>query len=84
MTAAAGTQDHQGVLGWCEPYRYADAYELAGEPTPLLACLDSVTDPHNLGAVCRSVEGAGATGVILPAHNSARVTPRRSASSPPT
>jgi 23S rRNA (guanosine2251-2'-O)-methyltransferase len=75
LTAAAGTQDHQGVVAWCEPYRYADANELVAEQEPLLACLDSVTDPHNLGAVCRSADGAGATGVILPAHNSARVTP---------
>jgi 23S rRNA (guanosine2251-2'-O)-methyltransferase len=74
LTEAAGTRDHQGVLARCEPYRYADAYELAGEPSPLLVCLDRVTDPHNLGAVCRSVEGAGATGVIVPAHGSARVT----------
>lgn len=74
LTEAAGTRDHQGVLARCEPYRYADAYELAGEPTPLLVCLDRVTDPHNLGAVCRSAEGAGATGVIVPSHGSARVT----------
>ena len=72
---AAGTRDHQGVLAWCEPYRYADAYALAAVDEPLLACLDQVTDPHNLGAVCRSAEGAAATGVILPAHGSARVTP---------
>jgi 23S rRNA (guanosine2251-2'-O)-methyltransferase len=71
---AAGTRDHQGVLAWCEPYRYADAYELAAADQPLLACLDQVTDPHNLGAVCRTAEGAAATGVILPAHGSARVT----------
>ena len=71
---AAGTRDHQGVLAWCEPYRYADAYELAAVDEPLLACLDQVTDPHNLGAVCRTAEGAAATGVILPAHGSARVT----------
>ena len=71
---AAGTRDHQGVLAWCEPYRYADAYELAASEQPLLACLDQVTDPHNLGAVCRTAEGAAATGVILPAHGSARVT----------
>ena len=75
LTAAAGTQDHQGVLAHCEPYRYADAYEVAAAESPLLACLDSVTDPHNLGAVCRSAEGAGATGVVLHAHGSARVTP---------
>jgi 23S rRNA (guanosine2251-2'-O)-methyltransferase len=74
LNAAAGTTDHQGVLARAEPYRYADAYELAAGPAPLIACLDSVTDPRNLGAVIRSAEGAGATGVVLPAHGSARVT----------
>jgi 23S rRNA (guanosine2251-2'-O)-methyltransferase len=74
VSEAAGTRDHQGVLAWCEPYRYADAYELAAAEAPLLACLDQVTDPRNLGAVVRSAEGAGATGVVLPAHGSARVT----------
>ena len=75
LTGAAGTADHQGVLAYCEPYRYADGFELAGLPEPTLVCLDRVTDPHNLGAVCRSAEGAGATGIVLPAHGSARVTP---------
>jgi 23S rRNA (guanosine2251-2'-O)-methyltransferase len=75
LTERAGTRDHQGVLAFCDPYRYADAFELAAEPSPLLVCLDRVTDPHNLGAVCRAAEGAGATGVIVPAHGSARVTP---------
>jgi 23S rRNA (guanosine2251-2'-O)-methyltransferase len=74
LNELAGTRDHQGVVARVEPFRYADAYELAaGEP--LLVVLDQVTDPHNLGAVIRSTEGAGATGVILPAHRSARVTP---------
>jgi 23S rRNA (guanosine2251-2'-O)-methyltransferase len=75
LTAEAGTQDHQGVLARVEPFRYADAHELAAGEAPLLAVLDSVTDPRNLGAVIRSAEGAGADGVVLPAHNSARVTP---------
>jgi 23S rRNA (guanosine2251-2'-O)-methyltransferase len=75
LTEAAGTRDHQGVVAWCEPYRYADAYELAAGERPLLACLDQVSDPRNLGAVCRSAEGAGAGGVVVPAHGSARVTP---------
>ncbi len=75
ISEAAGTRDHQGVLAWCEPYSYADAYELAAGERPLLACLDQVSDPRNLGAVCRSAEGAGATGVVVPAHGSARVTP---------
>jgi 23S rRNA (guanosine2251-2'-O)-methyltransferase len=74
LTAAAGTRDHQGVVAFCEPYRYADAWELATGERPLLACLDGVTDPHNLGAVVRSAEGAGATGVVVPEHNAARVT----------
>ncbi len=75
LSEAAGTRDHQGVLSWCEPYRYADAWELAAVEQPLLACLDQVTDPRNLGAVCRSAEGAGATGVVVPAHGSATITP---------
>jgi 23S rRNA (guanosine2251-2'-O)-methyltransferase len=75
LTEAAGTRDHQGVVAWCEPFRYADAYELARSEAPLLVCLDQVTDPHNLGAVARSAEGAGATGVVVPAHGAAHVTP---------
>jgi len=75
LSEAAGTRDHQGVVAWAEPFRYADAYELAATEKPLLVCLDQVTDPQNLGAVVRSAEGAGATGVILPAHGSARITP---------
>jgi 23S rRNA (guanosine2251-2'-O)-methyltransferase len=75
LSEAAGTRDHQGVLAWAEPYRYADGYELAAGERPLLVCLDQVSDPHNLGAVCRSAEGAGASGVVLPSHGSARVTP---------
>jgi 23S rRNA (guanosine2251-2'-O)-methyltransferase len=75
LNEAARTRDHQGVVAFCEPYRYADAYELAKAERPLIACLDQVTDPHNLGAVCRSAEGAGATGVVITEHKSARVTP---------
>jgi 23S rRNA (guanosine2251-2'-O)-methyltransferase len=74
LTEAAGTRDHQGVVAWCEPYKYADAFDLAETQRPLLVCLDQVSDPQNLGAVCRSAEGAGATGVVVPAHGSARVT----------
>jgi 23S rRNA (guanosine2251-2'-O)-methyltransferase len=75
LSEAAETRDHQGVLAWAEPYGYADAHELAAVETPLIACLDQVTDPRNLGAVIRSAEGAGATGVVVPAHGSAMVTP---------
>jgi 23S rRNA (guanosine2251-2'-O)-methyltransferase len=74
LTEAAGTPDHQGVVAWTTPYAYADAWELAAQDVPLLACLDQVTDPRNLGAVIRSAAGAGATGVIVPAYGSAQVT----------
>jgi len=47
---------------------------LARTERPLLACLDQVSDPRNLGAVIRSAEGAGADGVVVGAHGSARVT----------
>ncbi|MGH3081583.1 MAG: 23S rRNA (guanosine(2251)-2'-O)-methyltransferase RlmB [Gaiellaceae bacterium] len=75
LTDEVGTRDHQGVVARVASYRYADAYELAAAEKPLLVCLDQVTDPHNLGAVARSAEGAGATGVVVPSHGSARVTP---------
>jgi 23S rRNA (guanosine2251-2'-O)-methyltransferase len=74
LSEAAGTADHQGVVAWAGPYPYADAWELAAGPAPLLACLDQVTDPRNLGAVVRSAAGAAATGVVVPAHGSAQVT----------
>lgn len=75
LSELAATRDHQGVVARMEPYRYADAYALAAVERPLLAVLDRVTDPRNLGAVCRSAEVAGATGVVVPAHGSAVVTP---------
>jgi 23S rRNA (guanosine2251-2'-O)-methyltransferase len=75
LTEAADTRDHQGVVAWVEPYRYADAYDLARVERALLICLDQVSDPHNLGAVARTAEAAGATGIVVPAHGSARVTP---------
>jgi 23S rRNA (guanosine2251-2'-O)-methyltransferase len=74
LSETAGSTDHQGVVAWAAPYPYADAWELASRKRPLIACLDQVTDPHNLGAVVRSAAGAGATGVVVPAHGAARVT----------
>ncbi len=42
---------------------------------PLIVALDQVQDPQNLGAICRSAECAGATGLVLPSRRSAEVTP---------
>jgi len=75
VSQIADTRDHQGVVAECGTYPYADAWQLASHERPLIVCLDGVTDPHNLGAVCRSAEAAGATGVVIPERASARVTP---------
>ena len=74
LSELAGTRDHQGVVARVEPYRYADAYELASVERPLLAVLDKVTDPRNLGAVARSVAAFGGHGILVPARRSAGVT----------
>jgi 23S rRNA (guanosine2251-2'-O)-methyltransferase len=70
-----GSDGHQGVCADVEEYRYADAAALLGRADPGIVALDEVTDPQNLGAVCRTAECTGATGVILPERRSADVTP---------
>jgi 23S rRNA (guanosine2251-2'-O)-methyltransferase len=70
-----GSPDHQGVCAEVAPYRYADAHELLAAPEPLIVALDELQDPQNLGAICRTAECAGATGVVIPERRSAEVTP---------
>lgn len=74
ITDLCGSDGHQGICAEVEPYRYADAAALLAAPAPLIVALDEVTDPQNLGAVCRSAECAGATGVVVPERRSAEVT----------
>ena len=74
MTARAGTDSHQGVCAEVDPYPYADAAELLARPDPFIVALDEVTDPQNLGAVIRTAECAGVTGVVIPERRSAEVT----------
>jgi 23S rRNA (guanosine2251-2'-O)-methyltransferase len=57
-----------------EPYPYAGAAELLAVPDGFLVALDEVTDPQNLGAVARTAETAGATGLVIPERRSAEVT----------
>jgi 23S rRNA (guanosine2251-2'-O)-methyltransferase len=74
LTALAGSPDHQGIVAEVEPYPYADADALLADPKALVIALDQVQDPHNLGAVCRSAEAAGASGVVIPDRRAAAVT----------
>ena len=70
-----GSPDHQGICAEVEDYTYADADALFGDEDALVLALDEIQDPHNLGAVCRVAEVAGASGVVIPERRSAEVTP---------
>ena len=69
-----GSPDHQGFVAEVEPYPYVDAAELLRPQDAFVVALDQVQDPQNVGAICRSAEGAGATGVVLAEHGAAHVT----------
>ena len=71
----ARTDVHQGVVAMASALRPADVDDLLAEDGAFLVALDGVTDPRNLGAVMRSAETAGATGLVITRHRSAHVTP---------
>jgi 23S rRNA (guanosine2251-2'-O)-methyltransferase len=75
LTRRCGSEAHQGICAEVSPFVYADADELLAVPEPLLVALDEVQDPQNLGAIVRSAEVAGATGLVIPERRSAEVTP---------
>lgn len=73
------TGKHQGVIAYAAAYEYAEvedilkAAEEKGEP-PFIFLLDGIEDPHNLGAIIRTANLAGAHGVIIPKHRAAGLT----------
>ena len=88
LDAAARTEAPQGVVALADPLPETDLVELveapsadaasrAGRPVgaPFLLVLDGITDPGNFGAVLRTAECAGVTGIVLRSHRSARITP---------
>jgi 23S rRNA (guanosine2251-2'-O)-methyltransferase len=75
LAAMARSDAPQGVLAYAAPLAVADFDDLLTASDAFIVALDGVTDPRNLGAVLRSAETAGATGVVLPRHRSARLTP---------
>jgi 23S rRNA (guanosine2251-2'-O)-methyltransferase len=66
---------HQGVAARVGPYPYSGLEEILAAPNPLVLILDGITDPRNLGALLRVVDGAGASGVIISKDRAASVTP---------
>ncbi len=75
IEARCQSAGHQGICAEVGAYPYAGAGELLARPDPLVLALDQIQDPQNLGALCRSAECAGATGVVIPERRSAEVTP---------
>lgn len=71
----ARTEGHQGVMAIASALEGVTLDELLAVKNPFLLVCDGVTDPRNLGSMLRSADGAGVTGVVLPRHRSARVSP---------
>ena len=79
LESTARTDAPQGVLAFAAPLPEVELDELVharrGGPAPFLLCCDGITDPGNLGALLRSADGAGVTGVVLPRHRAVHITP---------
>jgi 23S rRNA (guanosine2251-2'-O)-methyltransferase len=71
----ARTGAPQGVVAFAAPIVPADVDALLADPAAFLVALDGVTDPQNLGAVLRTAETTGATGMLLPRHRAVGLTP---------
>lgn len=73
------TGKHQGVIAYAAAYEYAQVEDILqaakekGEP-PFLFLLDNIEDPHNLGAIIRTANLAGAHGVIIPKNRAVGLT----------
>lgn len=69
-------ENHQGVIALCSAHSYStvdDILKIAEEKgeAPFVVICDKITDPHNLGAIIRTANAAGAHGIIIPKHESA-------------
>lgn len=70
------SEGSQGILAKAAALRDVDLEDLVnGVESPFLVVVDGITDPHNLGAVLRSAELAGVTGIVLPQHRTTHITP---------
>ena len=57
---------HQGIIMDVEDFRYTDYSDFTDDPDSLIVILDHIEDPHNLGAIIRTSEAAGVSGIIIP------------------
>ncbi len=67
---------HQGIVAVGTPFAYASLHDVLARPSNdarTFVVLDHLTDPHNVGAIIRTAEAAGASGVVLPERRSAGV-----------
>jgi 23S rRNA (guanosine2251-2'-O)-methyltransferase len=71
----ADSPDHQGICADAGGYPYVGAAELLTGDAPFVVALDELQDPQNLGAICRTAECAGVSGVVIPERRAAHVTP---------
>lgn len=64
---------HQGIMAYCKPFEYLDLNEAIRRSKkvehPIIILLDGIEDPHNLGAIIRSADVFGASGVVIGKHN---------------
>ena len=79
LDAMSVTHSHQGVICLAAAHEYATIDDILAEAEargeqPLIVICDELTDPHNLGAILRSAECAGAHGVIIPKRRSVGLT----------
>jgi 23S rRNA (guanosine2251-2'-O)-methyltransferase len=65
---------HQGIIAISGAVSYSDFDTLFKADKPLVVVLDGVEDPHNLGAVVRTAEACGASGIVVPERHSAPLT----------
>ncbi len=72
--ADALTMSHQGVLARAKPLEEKSLDALLAHTAPFLVVLDGLTDPQNLGAIIRTAECAGVTGIVMPRHRAVHVT----------
>ncbi|MBW3652142.1 MAG: 23S rRNA (guanosine(2251)-2'-O)-methyltransferase RlmB [Actinobacteria bacterium] len=71
----SGSSDHQGVCADAGGYPYVSAPELLAVDDPFIVALDELQDPQNLGAIARSAECAGVTGLVICERRAATITP---------